>query len=68
MKFVMLVNTLWVYVKIVHAKLVLVRNYRTYRPSEHEVEFKMYKLPGNNQIPAEPIKREVWPSLWDLQT
>jgi len=56
MKFLKLVDTLWLYVKTVHAKFVLVRNYRIYRPSEHEVEFKMYKLPCNNQIPAEPIK------------
>jgi len=45
-----------VYLKIVYAKLLLVRNYRIYRPSEHKVELKIYKSPGNDQIPAEPIK------------
>ena len=39
-----------------YAKLVLINSYRIYRRSEHEVEFQMYKLPGNNQIPAELIK------------
>ena len=56
MKFAMLVDTLWVHLKIVYAKLGLVRNHRIYWPSEHEVEFKIYKLPGNDQIPAETIE------------